>query len=48
MVSVSICAEILGAQLGRKQVEIRRGNIREMDYIGMFMKRYSFEILLKK
>lgn len=48
MVSVSICAQILEKQFGRKQVEIRRGNIREMQYIGMFMKRHSFEVLLKK
>lgn len=48
MVSVNIHAQILEDKFGRKEVEIRNGKIREMQYIGMFMKRRSFQVLLKK
>lgn len=48
MVSVNISAQILEVKFGRKGVEIRNGKIREMQYIGMFMKRHLFEVLLKK
>lgn len=48
MVSVNIFAQILEVKFGRKEVEIRNRKIREMQYIGMFMKIHLFEALLKK
>lgn len=40
MVSVNIYAQILEVEFGRKEVEIRNGKTREMQCIGMLMKRH--------
>lgn len=48
MVSVTVSAWILEVEFGRKEIEIRNGKIREMQYIGMFMKRRPSVMLLKK
>lgn len=48
MVSVTVSAQILEIEFGRKEIEIRNRKIREMHYIGMFMKRHQSVMLLKK